>query len=418
LQCAARAVVRHGRHHREDLLHRRLRARSVAQLRVRAHVPLFEGQRLADPHPGDRVVEIGAGGGSIARIDDLERVQVGPDSAGAEPGPACYGKGGERATVTDADCTLGLLDPQRFAGGRIVLDANRAADAVERDVAKRLKVDTALGALAITEIVTENMANAARVHAMELGKTVENYSMIAFGGAAPLHAARVADRLGVSRVIIPSGASVGSALGFLTAPVAFQSVRSWYQFVATLDSAHANRLLDEMAEQATAIVRTAAPDAPLTLVRVAYMRYAGQGHEIAVTLPPGKLAAEDNARLKRRFDANYRRLYGRTVPNMDVEIMSWSVTASTKVTRAPRAGRSARTTAARSAMRRSFQHNGQWRTVPVYERVSLAPGSQVRGPALIIEDQTTIVVTADFDASVNSLGHVVLDRRNAKRKQA
>jgi N-methylhydantoinase A len=157
-----------------------------------------------------------------------------------------------------------------------------------RDVAKPLKVDAALGALAITEIVTENMANAARVHAMELGKTVENYTVIAFGGAAPLHAARLADKLGVARVVIPVGASVGSALGFLTAPVAFQAVRSWYQRVATLDTAHANRLLDEMTEQATVVVRAAAAKAVLTNTRIAYMRYAGQGHEIAVTLPAGR----------------------------------------------------------------------------------------------------------------------------------
>ena len=218
----------------------------------------MKGSGLPIRIPVIEMVEIGAGGGSIARVDDLERVQVGPDSAGSEPGPACYGRGGDRATVTDADCAMGLLDPQRFAGGRVALQSTRAEAAVMRDVAKPLKVDAALGALAITEIVTENMANAARVHAMELGKTVENYTVIAFGGAAPLHAARLADKLGVARVVIPVGASVGSALGFLTAPVAFQAVRSWYQRVATLDTAHANRLLDEMTEQATVVVRAAA----------------------------------------------------------------------------------------------------------------------------------------------------------------
>ena len=379
----------------------------------------MKGSGLPIRIPVIEMVEIGAGGGSIARVDDLERVQVGPDSAGSEPGPACYGRGGDRATVTDADCAMGLLDPQRFAGGRVALQSTRAEAAVMRDVAKPLKVDAALGALAITEIVTENMANAARVHAMELGKTVENYTVIAFGGAAPLHAARLADKLGVARVVIPVGASVGSALGFLTAPVAFQAVRSWYQRVATLDTAHANRLLDEMTEQATVVVRAAAAKAVLTNTRIAYMRYAGQGHEIAVTLPAGRLAAKDAARLKHSFDAAYRVLYGRTVPNMDVEIMSWSVTVSTKVKRAPRARTLPRKTATAAAKRRLFEPKlAQWRSAPVYERAALTPGARIGGPALIVEDQTTIVVTADFDASVNSVGHVVLDKRITRGKHS
>jgi N-methylhydantoinase A len=377
----------------------------------------LKGSGLPIRIPVIEMVEIGAGGGSIARVDDLERVQVGPDSAGAEPGPACYARGGEHATVTDADCAMGLLDPQRFAGGRVALEPARADTAIARDVAKPLKVDTALGALAITEIVTENMANAARVHAMELGKTVENYTVIAFGGAAPLHAARLADKLGVARVVIPVGASVGSALGFLTAPIAFQAVRSWYQFIASLDVAHANRLLDEMTKQATGVVRAAAGNAVLTATRVAYMRYAGQGHEIAVTLPSGRLAAKDTGNLKRRFDAAYLVLYGRTVPNMDVEIMSWSVTVSTKVKRAAKARALPRKSAPTAAKRRIFEPKlAQWRTAPVHERATLAPGMRIAGPALIVEDQTTVLVTADFDASINSAGHIILDKRKIGRK--
>ena len=374
----------------------------------------MKGSGLPIRIPVIEMVEIGAGGGSIARVDDLERVQVGPDSAGSEPGPACYARGGERATVTDADCAMGLLDPARFAGGRVALESARANAAIVQDIAKPLKVDATLGALAITEIVTENMANAARVHAMELGKTVENYTVIAFGGAAPLHAARLADKLGVTRVVIPVGASVGSALGFLTAPVAFQAVRSWYQLVASLDTAHANRLLDEMTKQATAVVRAAAGAATLTATRVAYMRYAGQGHEIAVTLPSGKLAARDTARLKRNFDAAYRALYGRTVPNMNVEIMSWSVTISTRVRRAAKARALPRRNALAVAKRRIFEPTqARWRIAPIYERTALAPGARVTGPALIVEDQTTVLVTANFDASINSAGHIVLDKRKS-----
>jgi N-methylhydantoinase A len=312
---------------------------------------------------------------------------------------------------------MGLLDPARFAGGRVTLQPAQAEAAVKRDVAKPLALDTAIAALAIGEIVTENMANAARVHAMELGKTVEDCTVIAFGGAAPLHAARLAAKLGVSRVVIPVGASVGSALGFLTAPVAFQAVRSWYQRIRTLDTAQANRLIDAMTKQATAVVREAARGAALTSQRVAYMRYAGQGHEIAVTLPAGRLLQKDAARLERLFDAAYRALYGRTVPNMDVEIMSWSVTVSTRVSRAAKVPAPPRKAAKPTGRRRVFEPTlAKWRDIPVYERGTLARGARLAGPALIVEDQTTVVVTADFDASIDGLGYIVLDKRRSGRK--
>jgi len=376
----------------------------------------LKGSGLPIRIPVIEMVEIGAGGGSIARVDDMERVQVGPDSAGSEPGPACYGRGGEHATVTDADCTMGLIDPDRFAGGRVKLEPGRAEAAVREDVAKPLGVNAATGALAIGEIVTENMANAARVHAMELGKTVERYTLIAFGGAAPLHAARLAEKLGLTRVIIPTSASVGSALGFLAAPIAFQAVRSWYQFVPHLDTAAANRLLTEMQKQATEVVRTAAARAALTTTRIAYMRYAGQGHEIAVTVPAGKLVPGSIASLTRRFDEAYRSLYGRIIPGMGVEIMSWSVTVSTRVKRAPQARSVARTAARPASRRKVFDPTlARWRVVPVYERSALAPGSRIRGPALISEDQTTVFVTAGFDATVNNLAYIVLDKRTHKR---
>jgi len=377
----------------------------------------LKGSGLPIRIPVIEMVEIGAGGGSITRVDDMERVQVGPDSAGSEPGPACYGRGGTNATVTDADCVMALLDPARFAGGRVKLDTEKAKEAIQRDVAAPLKLDLGMGALAISEIVTENMANAARVHAMELGKTVENYTLIAFGGAAPLKAAHLARKLGIKRVIIPVGASVGSALGFLTAPVAFQAVRSWYQSAATLDTGTANRILDEMESQAAGIVRLAKPAAELITDRLAYMRYSGQGHEIPVALRSGQLGARDAAGLKQRFETAYRRLYGRTIPGMNVEIMSWSVTVSTRPKRAAKARAAARRRDAPAIKRRMFDTKlAKWRDIPVYERAAMQPGSTVSGPALITEDQTTVVVTGDFDASINSLGHVVLDQRRKKGK--
>ena len=377
----------------------------------------LKGSGLPIRIPVIEMVEIGAGGGSIARIDDMQRVQVGPDSAGSEPGPACYARGGTHATVTDADCVMGYLDAERFAGGRVKLERKRAEQAVTADVAIPLDLSTELGALAINEIVTENMANAARVHAMELGKTVENYTLIAFGGAAPLHAARLAAKLGIKRVIVPLGASVGSALGFLTAPVAFQAVHSWYAHLDALDINSANRLLEEMQQQATNVVRAGAANVALKTARVAYMRYQGQGHEIPVDLPAGKLTARDAALLARRFAKAYQALYGRAIPNLGIEVMSWSVTVSTTVKPAIRArALTKRVTARATATRRVFEATqSKQRNARVYERTQLAAGAVIKGPALIAEDQTTTVVTADFDAHINSLGYLVLNRRVGRR---
>jgi N-methylhydantoinase A len=264
------------------------------------------------------------------------------------------------------------------------------------------------------------MANAARVHAMELGKTVENYTLIAFGGAAPLHAARLAAKLGITRVIVPLGASVGSALGFLTAPVAFQAVRSWYAQLDTLDAKSANQLLDEMQKQATDMVRAGAANEPLKTARVAYMRYQGQGHEIAVDLPAGELTARDAAMLARHFTKAYHALYGRAIPNLGIEIMSWSVTVSTKVKPAPRARPLVKRAAARATRatvtRKIFEATqGKQRSARIHERSQLTAGTVIKGPALIAEDQTTTVVTADFSAQVNSVGYLVLDHIGSKQ---
>ena len=373
----------------------------------------LKGSGLPIRIPVIEMVEIGAGGGSIARIDTMRRVQVGPDSAGSVPGPACYARGGVHATVTDADCTMGYLDAARFAGGRVQLDATLGEHAISMHVAQPLKVDTALGALAVNEIVTENMANAARVHAMELGKTVEDYTLIAFGGAAPLHAARLAAKLGISRVIIPQGASVGSALGFLTAPVAFHSVRTWYTRVKDMNIQRANQVLGEMQAHATTLVRAGAGNVALHVTRSAFMRYQGQGHEIEVQLPRGKLTARSPQQLQQSFTGSYQGLYGRAIPHLGVEIISWSLTVAAKspLVQSVRAGAKRSTPRVQRKQRVFEALRGAWRNTPVYERAQLTAGARIKGPALIAEDQTTTVVTADFDAQVNSLGYLVLEQR-------
>ena len=273
--------------------------------------------------PVIEMVEIGAGGGSIARVDRLKRITVGPDSAGADPGPACYGRGGTAPTVTDADLLLGRIDPSGFSGGRMALDRAAAETALRREVAEKLDLALPLAAFGVSEIVDENMANAARVHAIESGKDARGRTLVAFGGAAPLHAARMAEKLGLDRVLVPSNAGVGSAVGFLRAPIAYEVVRSQLQRLDAVRRRAANTLLAAMRAEAEAIVRRGEPEAALTETRSAFMRYRGQGHEIAVPLPARPYRAEDAGKLLAAFEEAYRGLYSRVIPGVEIEVLSW-----------------------------------------------------------------------------------------------
>ncbi len=372
----------------------------------------MKGSGLPLRIPAIEMVEIGAGGGSIASVDALERINVGPESAGAEPGPACYGRGGSEPTVTDADVALGRIDIESFAGGSVALDPDAANRAVAR-VLGPLGLDGPLAAFAVSEVVDENMANAARVHAIEWGKEISRRTLIAFGGAAPLHATRLAEKLGLDQVIVPTGAGVGSAIGFLRAPIAYDVVRSRYQRLSDFDIGAVNAALAEMQAEAYAIVEPAAAGAELAEERLAYMRYLGQGHEITVALPTRALEAADVTALQAGFDAAYIRLYGRTIPNLDVEVLSWTLTVKTVVAE-PNPATAATPQPAPTPRRvRELFDSATEKTVeaPVYARADLKPGTTVPGPALIVEDQTTTVVSSAFEVGVNSLGYIVLTRR-------
>ena len=376
----------------------------------------LKGSGLPLRIPVIEMVEIGAGGGSIARVDALQRIAVGPDSAGAEPGPACYSRGGTAATVTDADLALGRIDPAGFAGGRVRLDPARAAGALDQGVGAPLGLATALAALGVSEMVDETMANAARVHAIERGKNVADRTLVAFGGAAPLHAARLAEKLGIARVIVPTSAGVGSAVGFLRAPVGYDVVRSRYQRLDRFDVIALNRMFDEMRAEARAVVEQGAPGGPFTEQRTAFMRYVGQGHEITVALPTRALTIADAALLQEAFDTSYRALYGRTIPRLQVEALSWTLRIAGPVERpgaiaAPPATRVAKPAGTRALFDRAREASVE---VPVYRRADLAPGDRLAGPALITEDETTIVVTGSFAATVNPLGYVVLEAADTK----
>src|SRR5262249_7136891 len=272
------------------------------------------------------MVEIGAGGGSIARVDSLQRILVGPDSAGAEPGPACYGRGGGEATVTDADLVIGKIDPQRFAGGKIGIDGGQAEAALLHAVGNRLGGKGAeAAAVGVSEIVDENMANAARVHAIERGVAIAERTLVAFGGAAPLHASRIAEKLGINKIIVPSDAGVGSAVGFLAAPAPYELVRSRHMLLSAFAAAAANAIIDGLVEQAQAHCRAAAGERPVFIKRSAFMRYAGQGHEIMVGVPDRLLAAADVASFRPEFGREYGRLFARHLPGAEIEVLSWLV---------------------------------------------------------------------------------------------
>ena len=368
--------------------------------------------------PVIEMVEIGAGGGSIARVDRLKRITVGPDSAGADPGPACYGRGGKAPTVTDSDLLLGRIDPTGFSGGRMALDADAAEQAMQQVVASPLDLALPLAAFGVGEIVDENMANAARVHAIESGKDARGRTLVAFGGAAPLHAARMADKLGLDRVLVPSNAGVGSAVGFLRAPIAYEIVRSQLQRLDAFDAAGANKLLAAMRAEAEAIVRRGEPKAPLVETRSAFMRYRGQGHEIAVPLPVRNYREEDGAELLAAFEAAYRRLYSRIIPGVEVEILSWVLLLSGPVPAEEGEPPPAppRYTPQPARRRPVFDaDSADFLDVPIYERAALVPGAFITGPAVIVEDETSTVITPAFDARIDAYGYIELTRRAASQ---
>lgn len=363
--------------------------------------------------PVIEMVEIGAGGGSIAGVDALSRVHVGPESASAEPGPACYGQGGKRPTVTDADLLLGKIDAEAFAGGSMSLDVEAARAAIAGEVGHALDLSDPLAAFAVAEVVDENMANAARVHAVERGREVAGRALLAFGGAAPLHAVRLAEKLGIDRVVVPTGAGVGSAIGFLRAPVSYELVRSLYTTVAQLDAGPITRMFDEMRAEAQAVVRLGAPDAALAETRTAFMRYVGQGHEVAVPVTATDFGPQDVRALKSAFEAAYRAQFGLTIPDVEIEVMNWSLALSTwpEVPAAVPPSPSCDPPEPRGHRAVFDPATAAFVDAPIYDRESLPVGCTVTGPALITEDQTTTAVSSAFDASIDALGYIVLQRR-------
>jgi N-methylhydantoinase A len=359
------------------------------------------------------MVEIGAGGGSLAQIDSMRQIRVGPHSAGSEPGPACYGRGGLRPAVTDADLMLGKIDPASFAGGSMPLDIDASRRAVQAHVGAPLDLSDETAAFGIAEVVDENMANAARVHAVENGEDLAGYTMIAFGGAAPLHAGRLCEKLGIRRLLVPPGAGVGSAIGFLRAPSSFEATRSVYMRLSAFEPNAARALLAELESEATAFVRSCEPQAPLIVETRVYMRYVGQGWEIPIDVTEAPPTIESYRAL---FETEYAKLFSRTVHGLDIEITVWAVNAGTIVPApAPAAELGQLTPLASEARRHLFDPAlGRQVEAAVYDRAELAVGRVAAGPCVIVEDETTIVVPASFSATCRSDGCIDVFRIEAE----
>ena len=364
--------------------------------------------------PVIEMVEIGAGGGSIARVNKLEQIITGPDSAGSFPGPACYSNGGSMPTITDADLVIGKINPDNFAGGKIKLSKQLADKAITENIVKFVNIDNNIAALAISEIVDETMSNAARVHTVEQGHETSNRTLIAFGGAAPLHIARVAEKLRVSNVIIPTNASVGSAVGFLKAPVGYEVVKSLRMLLNRFETDKVNDLLEKMKNEAQSIIQSETGSIKFVEERFAFMRYAGQGHEIKVQVDNNLLTQSDISKIKSSFEKKYEKLYSRILPNADIEILTWSLSLSIK-----------------NEKLNSFQKLNSYKKikeqslvdivdydsskkikVPYFERASLKPGDIIEGHCIISEEQTTIVVSNKFNTKVLSNNFLQMEYTN------
>ena len=359
------------------------------------------------------MVEIGAGGGSLAHVDALGQIRVGPESAGSEPGPACYQRGGTRPAVTDADLVLGRLDPDNFAGGSIPLDPAQSATALDFHLGQKTHSDTTTAAFGLSEVVDENMANAARVHAVENGEDLADYTMIAFGGAAPLHAGRLCEKLRINRLIVPPGAGVGSAIGFLRAPYSFEATRSVYMRLDSFDATTAAAIFGELGREAEGFVRSCDADATVLADHKLYMRYVGQGWEIPVDLDAATAAAPDAASLTAAFEAEYAALFGRTVAGLAIEITVWAVNAATPVAAvAPvTAARMSAAPVDAPATRALFSPvQGETVTAPVVPRETLADGQFIDGPAIVTESETTIIVPTGYRATGRADGCIDVER--------
>jgi len=374
-----------------------------------------KGSGMTVSTPVVEMVEIGAGGGSIASIDQMGRIQVGPRSAASEPGPACYQRGGVEPTVTDSNLVLGRLDPDNFAGGEIPLSVDNAFTALSDKIASAQGIEVTEAAFGVTEMVDENMANAARVHTVENGRDIEHFTMIAFGGGAPLHACRLCEKLGIDALLIPPGAGVGSAIGFLRAPFSYEATRGLFQTLSEFDAGAVNAALQAMEVEAREFVEQGVRDGRTTTSLTAFMRYAGQGWEIPVLLPHKAFSGCDVPEILTAFEEAYRTLFGRTIDGLAPEITNWSLTVASVLPEPEAVHRQNGRDAATISRTRVIFDAALRRDVEAQEveRRSMKSGSAVDGPAVIVESETSTIVTSAYRAIGQPDGCLLLIRKDA-----
>ena len=368
--------------------------------------------------PVIEMIEIGAGGGSIASVDSLGQIRIGPHSAGSEPGPAAYDRGGEAPTVTDANLQLGRLHPDTFGATNITLSPARAQSAIVTGVGELLGMDATTAAIGIGEVVDENMTNAARVHAIENGKDLAGFSMIAFGGGAPLHASRLMDKLGLDELFVPPGAGVGSAIGFLRAPFSYEAVRSLYTKIDEFDFDAVNDLLAELTDEAESFVRQGAgTDVDVVVERQVSMRYKGQGWEIPVRLSDIERFDELGAQaLGAAFTKAYEDFFGRAMHDLTIETVSWAVRVATAQDLPTPIDLVDGDKFVAAIDNRAVYDpvTGDMLNSAIVERDDLTPGVGVDGPAVIVELQTTTVLASHHSAVMQPDGSLLITRGQFK----
>ncbi|MBT3332334.1 MAG: hydantoinase/oxoprolinase family protein [Rhodospirillaceae bacterium] len=360
------------------------------------------GSGLPVKSPVIDMIEIGAGGGSIAAVDVRGTIRVGPHSAGADPGPACYGQGGQAATLTDANVVLGYLDPNFFLGGAMALDVAAAEQVIKTQIAGPLKLSLARAAWGIHEIVDEDVARAFRIHASERGFDYRGSSMVAFGGSGPVHAMGVARKLGIPRGIFPVAAGVMSALGLLASPLTFEVARTKQAFVADLSAEDFAATLADLEIEAKAPLQSAGTD--LSVIQRLDMRYHGQGHEIEVTLPTGS----DIGALPDIFRDHYATVHGAALLDAPLVITTWKVEATATAPELTTAAPDAQGTARPKGSRQAY-FGEDYMTTLVYDRYSLAMGAVIDGPALIEERESTVVIGPGDKVEVDEFGNLIAE---------
>jgi N-methylhydantoinase A len=373
-----------------------------------------KGSGLTIQVPVVDLMEIGAGGGSIARASRLGTLQVGPDSAGAEPGPICYRRGGTEPTVTDADLLLGYLDADYFLGGTMQLDAGAARRGIDERVARPLGISAIEAACGIHDLINETMAAAAKTHIAERGGNPQLVTVAAFGGAGPVHACGLAHKLNAPRLVVPPNAGVGSALGFFTAPRAFDLVRSHKVPFATADFERLEALFRELEADGERTLRKAGAEGAVEFTRSVEARFIGQGSETTLPVPPGDFAEVDAAELRRRFDDTYAKLYGRTYPESPVEFVNFCVRASlpVKLLVLPRRPAQSNHREAIKGERRAWSaHAHGFIPHVIYDRYRLMAGAEFSGPAIVEERESTVIVDERARARVDEFGFLWIDPR-------